>query len=46
MYDNYMDKEPIFFFRSFWDQYLFKDGSYIFINGEKLPLLVFVGDSG
>ncbi|MBC7421240.1 MAG: hypothetical protein H7328_10975 [Bdellovibrio sp.] len=29
---------PIYFFRSFWDKILFKDGSYLLINGEKLPL--------
>lgn len=27
-----------YFYRSFWDRILFKDGSYLLINGEKLPL--------
>lgn len=27
-----------YFYRSFWDRILFKDGSHLLINGEKLPL--------
>lgn len=27
-----------YFYRSFWDRILFKDGSYLLVNGEKLPL--------
>ncbi|MFZ3231523.1 MAG: hypothetical protein WA160_15050 [Pseudobdellovibrio sp.] len=36
--DIHMGLAPKYFFRSFWDRILFKDGSYLLVNGEKLPL--------
>lgn len=36
--DTHLGSSDILFYRSFWDRVLFKDGSYIEINGERLPL--------
>lgn len=38
MNDSHMTSNDIYFYRSFWDRILFKDGSYLQVNGEKLPL--------
>lgn len=38
MNDSHMASADIYFYRSFWDRILFKDGSYLQVNGEKLPL--------
>lgn len=38
MFDSHMISNDIYFYRSFWDRILFKDGSFLNINGEKLPL--------
>ncbi len=36
--DIHDSSNELYFYRSFWDKVLFKDGSYLLINGEKLPL--------
>ncbi|UOF01364.1 hypothetical protein [Bdellovibrio reynosensis] len=36
--DIHMASSPVYFYRNFWDRIFFKDGSYMEINGERLPL--------
>lgn len=36
--DLHLGMNGPYFYRSFWDRILFKDGSYVEINGERLPL--------
>ncbi|MFV8249510.1 hypothetical protein [Bdellovibrio bacteriovorus] len=36
--DHHVGLNERFFYRMFWDRVLFKDGSFLEINGEKLPL--------
>ncbi len=36
--DTQMNSKDPYFYRSFFDRILFKDGSYLEVNGEKLPL--------
>lgn len=36
--DTHLGSNDVYFYRSFWDRILFKDGSYMEINGERLPL--------
>lgn len=36
--DIHMTSSPVYFYRHFWDRIFFKDGSYMEINGERLPL--------
>lgn len=36
--DSHLGPDPKYFFRSFFDRILFKDGSFLEVNGEKLPL--------
>ncbi len=38
MFDSHPSDRQSFFYRSFWDRILFKDGSFLEVNGEKLPL--------
>ena len=38
MGDMHMSEGDNYFYRSFWDRILFKDGSFLLVNGEKLPL--------
>lgn len=38
MYDLHPNHKEPYFYRSFWDRILFKDGSFLEVNGEKLPL--------
>ena len=38
MYDTHLNDKDPYFYRSFWDRILFKDGSFLEVNGEKLPL--------
>ncbi len=38
MFDSHLDSNKKYFNRLFWDRILVKDGSFVMINGEKLPL--------
>lgn len=38
MGDYHIGTDPNYFYRTFFDRILFKDGSFVEVNGEKLPL--------
>lgn len=42
-FDSHIDMDhPEWFFRSFWDRIMLKDGSHIVLNGEEIPLTCIV----